>query len=61
MKKTVKHNELRQGKYIEILRLELADAMDHFGERSMERIEVLIVELERLIPMSREFDVAASK
>ena len=43
------------------MRFELEDAMNYFWEGFMERIEVLIAELERLIPMSREFDVAASK
>ena len=35
--------------------------MDHLGEGSVEQIEVLIAELERLIPMSHEFDVEVSK
>ena len=35
--------------------------MDHLGEGSVEQIEVLIAELERLIPMSYEFDIEVSK
>lgn len=44
-----------------MLRLELIDVMDNFKESSMERIEVLVSELERLEPMSHEFDVESSK
>ena len=57
MENTVKLNGLAQGKYVEMLRFELADVMDHFGEESMGRIEELIAELEDLVPVSNEFDV----
>lgn len=50
-----------QKKHIEMLRLELIDVMDNFKESSMKRIEVLVSELERLEPMSHEFDVESSK
>ena len=61
MENTVKLNGLAQGKYVEMLRFELADVMDHFGEESMGRIEELIAELEDLVPVSNEFDVEVSK